>query len=168
MNNIIPNIKIFEYNGKYNKEINDFVNWSMHTFIGRPLKKREDLLNIKEYYIKKGGNFWIAIDENKNKIIGTIALENRNTIGILKRFYIDKDYQRLGIGSSLYTVFESYVETKTNIKSLYLACGQSLTNAHNFYKKNGWEQLEKLDIDIHVANDDDFFKKDLQRARNFS
>ncbi len=157
--NIVSNIKIIEYNQKYNQEINDFVNWSMHTFIGRPFKQREDLLDIEEYYIKNGGNFWIAID--KNKIIGTIALENRNTTGILKRFYINKNYQRLGIGSSLYNEFEMFVKSMTNINSLYLACCQSLTNAHKFYRKNGWEQIEKLDIDMHVAIDDYFFRKKL-------
>lgn len=159
MNNILSNINIIEYNGKYNKEINDFVNLSMHIFIGRPFKQREDLINIQDYYIEKGGNFWIAFDEEK--IVGTIALENRNTIGILKRFYVDKDYQRLGIGSLLYNEFETYAKAKTNIKTIYLACGESLKDAHNFYTKNGWKQINKLDIDMHFANDDDFFKKDL-------
>lgn len=156
---ILPNIKIIEYNEKYNNEINDFVNWSMHIFIGRPFKQREDLINIKEYYIKNGGNFWIATD--RNKIVGTIALENRNTIGILKRFYIDKDYQRLEIGASLYNELETYAKTRTNIKTIYLVCGQSLKNAHKFYKKNGWKQINNLEIDMHFATDDDFLKKDL-------
>ncbi len=157
MNNKLSDIKIIEYNEKYNKKVNDFVNLSMHIFIGRPFKQREDLINIKKYYIENGGNFWIAID--KDNIIGTIALENRDTIGILKRFYVDKNYQNLGIGSSLYNSFETYVKTKTNIKTLYLACGQCLKGAHNFYKKNGWTQIKKLDIDMHFADDDDFFKK---------
>ena len=47
MNNILSNINIIEYNGKYNKEINDFVNLSMHIFIGRPFKQKEDLINKK-------------------------------------------------------------------------------------------------------------------------
>lgn len=66
-NVIIPNIKIFEYNGKYNKEINDFVNWSMHTFIGRPFKQRKDLLNIVEYYIKKVVTFGLQLIKTKIK-----------------------------------------------------------------------------------------------------
>ncbi len=159
MDNTLTNIKIIEYNEKHSKEVNNFVNWSMHNFIGRPFKQREDLNNIKEYYIKNGGNFWIATDADK--IVGTIALENRDTIGILKRFYIDKDYQRLGIGTLLYNKFETYAKTKTNIKTIYLACGQSLKNAHKFYIKNGWKQINNLEIDMHFADDDDFFKKDL-------
>lgn len=159
-NNILSDIKIIEYNEKYNKSVNDFVNLSMHIFIGRPFKQREDLINVKKYYIANNGNFWIAIDGNNN-IVGTIALENRKSFGILKRFYIDKEYQRTGIGSLLYSKFETYVKTKTNIKTLYLACGQSLKGAHKFYEKNRWMQSKKLDIDMHFADDDDFFKKNL-------
>lgn len=158
---ISSNIKIIEYNEIYDKEINDFVNLSMHIFIGRPFKQRNDLLNIREYYIKNGGNFWIAIDKNKDKIVGTIAFENRQDTGILKRFYVNKDYQELGIGTLLYQTFESYVKSKTDIKTLYLACGQILNNAHIFYQKNGWIQTSELEIDMHVANDDDFLKKEL-------
>lgn len=155
----LSNIKIIEYSEIYDKKINDFVNLSMHIFIGRPFKQRNDLINIIDYYIKNGGNFWIALDYEK--VIGTIALENRGNIGILKRFYVDKEYQNLGIGSSLYKVFEDYVKNKTQIKTLYLACGKVLTNAHKFYKKNNWIQIHELEIDMHVALDDDFFKKDL-------
>lgn len=156
---VLPNIKIIEYNEIYDKEINDFVNLCMHIFIGRPFKQRNDLINIKDYYIKNGGNFWIALDNDK--IIGTIAIENRGNIGILKRFYVDTEYQNLGIGNSLYNIFEDYVKNNTTIKTLYLACGRVLTNAHKFYKKNNWIQIDQLEIDMHVSIDDDFFKKDL-------
>lgn len=156
---ILSNIKIIEYNEKYSKEINDFINWSMYNFIGRKFKQREDLIDINEYYIKNGGNFWIAI--YKNKIIGTIALENRNEFGILKRFYIDKDYQKIGIGSMLYDKLETYAKNKTNIKTLYLACGKVLKNAHKFYNKKGWKQINAMEIEMHFAVDDDFFKKEI-------
>ena len=73
-NSILPDIKIIEYDEKYSKSTNDFVNLSMHIFIGRPFKQREDLINVKKYYIANSGNFWIAIDEDN--IVGTIALEN--------------------------------------------------------------------------------------------
>ena len=156
---ILFDIKIIEYSEKYSKEINDFINWSMYNFIGRKFKQREDLIDINEYYIKNGGNFWIAI--YKNKIIGTIALENRNKFGILKRFYVDKDFQRIGIGSMLYDKLEIYAKNKTNIKTLYLACGKFLKNAHKFYNKKGLKQINAMEIEMHFAIDDDFFKKEL-------
>lgn len=37
--------------------INNFINESMFTFINRAYKKREDVLNIEEYYLNNNGNF---------------------------------------------------------------------------------------------------------------
>ena len=42
---------------------------------------------------------------------------------------------------------------------IYLACGNVLEKAHRFYKNNGYIQIDKLDIDMHYAKDDDFFVK---------
>lgn len=65
-------IRYVEYNNIYLEEINNFINESMHKFIDRPYKVRQDVTNIEEHYIKNGGNFWVAIDANYNKIVGTI------------------------------------------------------------------------------------------------
>lgn len=73
-----------------NEQIHDFINLSMHQFIGKPLKIRQDCYQIEEYYLKNKGNFWIAIDTQKHEIIGSIALENRENIGTVKRFYVNK------------------------------------------------------------------------------
>ena len=135
----------------------------MHNFIGRPYKDRPDVMNIKEYYLKNNGQFFIAYDVKAKQIIGTIALENRGQYGILKRFYVKEDYQRNGIGRRLYNALEDYVREKTNINKIYLACGSVLKKAHNFYLKNGFEQIEGLDIKMHFADDDDFFVKNIER-----
>ena len=52
-NSILPDIKIIKYNEKYSKSTNDFVNLSMHIFIGRPFKQREDLIDVKKLYCKQ-------------------------------------------------------------------------------------------------------------------
>lgn len=161
--------KIVTYDEKYKREVCDFVNESMHKFIGRDYKERPDVLNINDYYIKSKGNFWLAIDIKTKKIIGTIALENRNdNHGILKRFYVDKDYQNIGVGSKLYEIFSSYVEKETKINKIYLACGSVLKNAHQFYKRKGFIQIKHIDIDMHFVDDDDFFVKVIDRDKIFN
>ena len=82
----------------YDFDIHNFINESMHQFIGRPYKNREDVLNIYEYYLKNNGNFWIAYDVKNYEILSTIALENRKDYAILKRFYVRENYQNYGIG----------------------------------------------------------------------
>lgn len=153
-------IKYVEYNDIYLKEINDFINESMHRFINRPYKVREDVANIDEHYIKNGGNFWLAIDTNFNKIVGTIGLEKREDIGIVRRFYIQEEYQNNKIGTNLYQILEKYSK-EANIKILYLTCGNVLKKAHRFYINNGYKQIDNLEIDMHVGENDDFFKKTL-------
>lgn len=155
-NNIV---KIIEYQDKYKDEICLFINECMHNFIGRPYKERLDVSNIEEYYIKNNGNFWLAIDVKNDKIVGSIAIENRDKYGILKRFYVDKEFQKLGIGNRLYKTFYNYVKEKTNIEEIDLACGKILKEAHKFYIKNNFEQVESLPISMHYADDDDFFIK---------
>ena len=155
-NNIV---KIIEYQDKYKDEICLFINECMHNFIGRPYKERLDVSNIEEYYMKNNGNFWLAIDVKSDKIVGSIAIENRDKYGILKRFYVDKEFQKLGIGNRLYKTFYNYVKEKTNIEEIDLACGKILKEAHKFYIKNNFEQVESLPISMHYADDDDFFIK---------
>lgn len=158
------NVQIIEYkyiNNRFTNElIHDFINQSMHKFIGRPLKEREDCYNIEKHYLKNGGNFWIAV--NKDKIIGTIGLENRGNSGYLRRLYVDENYQNLGVGSKLYSVLENYIISKTNIKNLYLTCGKVLEKAHKFYIKHGFKQIYEFEIDIHVGEEDDMFKKEIR------
>lgn len=109
--------------------------------------------------IKNNGNFWLAIDVKSDKIVGSIAIENRDKYGILKRFYVDKEFQKLGIGNRLYKTFYNYVKEKTNIEEIDLDCGKILKEAHKFYIKNNFEQVESLPISMHYADDDDFFIK---------
>ena len=151
-------IKYVEYNNIYLEEINNFINESMHKFINRPYKVRADVANIEEHYIKDGGNFWIAIDTNSNKIIGTIGLEKIEDMGIVRRFYVQEEYQNRKIGTNLYQILEKYSK-EANIKILYLTCGNILEKAHRFYLNNGYNQIDKMEIDMHVGENDDSFKK---------
>lgn len=151
-------IKYVEYDNTYLEEINNFINESMYKFINRPYKVRKDVANIEEHYIKNGGNFWLAIDTNFNKIIGTIGLEKRENIGIVRRFYVQEEYQNKKIGTNLYETLEKYSKT-VNINILYLTCGKVLKKAHRFYLNNGYKQLDKMEIVMHVGENDDLFKK---------
>ena len=157
-------IKIIQYQEKYKDEICLFINECMHNFIGRPYKERLDVSNIEEYYIKNNGNFWLAIDVKSDKIVGSIAIENRNKYGILKRFYVNKEYQKLGIGNRLYKIFYNYVKEQTKMEEINLACGKVLKDAHKFYIKNNFKQVESLPIKMHYADDDDFFVKKVDRG----
>lgn len=156
--NITPIFECIEFNPHYQKEINDFINKSMYKFINRPYKIRKDVADIQNCYLKNGGNFWLAIHNETNHIIGSIGLEKRENIGIVRRFYIQEEYQNQKIGSHLYEICEKYCK-ENDIKTLYLACGKILEKAHRFYMNHGYQQIDKPEIDMHVGKNDDLFKK---------
>ena len=57
---------------------------------------------------------------------------------------------------------EEYIKEKTNIKTIYLACGRVLENAHKFYIKNGFKKIDNLEIEMYTVEGDDFFKKEIK------
>ena len=154
-------IKIVEFNPSYAEQIAFFITESMCYFNNRPRKIREDVFNIKDYYLDNGGNFWCAIDPELDKVIGTIALEKRNNYGVLKRFYVDEDYQNQNIGIGLYAAFEEYVVNSANINALYLACGKALEKARRFYYQNGWGLIALLPEGLSFPAEDDWFFKEI-------
>lgn len=134
-------IHIIKYDNKYAKETMKFVNDSMHYFIHKPYAKREDLLNINDYYMKNRGIFYLAL--HNDTVIGTIGLENQGKIGIVKRFYVEKRFQKLGIGNKLHKKLEKFIEEKTNIQKTILVYNKILKDAHRFYRKQGYRKVKK-------------------------
>ncbi|MBQ9011751.1 MAG: GNAT family N-acetyltransferase, partial [Bacilli bacterium] len=104
---------------------------------------------------------YIALDNNK--IIGTIALENKSNIVIFKIFYVDKNYKKLGIGNLLYEMIETYIKEKTKIKKVILTCNEILTDAHKFYLKRGYKQVAHLELELEHLDNDYFFIKSILR-----
>ena len=148
-------IHIIKYDNKYAKETMKFVNDSMHFFMKKPYVKREDLINIHDYYIKNGGTFYLAI--HNDTVIGTIGLENQGDIGIVKRFYVEKRFQKSGIGNKLHKKLEKFVEEKTDIKKTILVCNKMLKDAHRFYRKHGYRKVKKLEVQIKVDNIENYY-----------
>lgn len=161
-------IKIIKYEDIYKSEVCAFINECMHMFINRPYKRRADIENINNYYLAKGGIFLLAVDIRDNKIVGSIAFENRKSYGILKRFYVDRDYQHNGIGQRLFACLESFIVQGTSCTEVYLTCGNILHDAHLFYKLNGFELIDKPNIELHYAADDDFFMKNYNSLTSYS
>ncbi len=64
------------------------------------LEKDLDLDDISANYLEDGGIFYVAFI--KGRIVGTCAVKKRSCNKCeIKRLYIHKDFQRIGIGSKL-------------------------------------------------------------------
>lgn len=119
-----------------------------------------DLLNIKTNYIKTGGNFWIAKEDNK--LIGTIGLlPYNNEIAILKKFFVYENYQGkpYHIGRKLYENLLNFALDK-GYKLIILDTPHNTTRAHDFYTKAGFKMVNQIDLPIqysHPYSDCDYF-----------
>jgi hypothetical protein len=65
-------MKIIEYNTEYTEQVIDFILGIQRGEFGVSITAADqpDLKNVKNFYQRGNGNFWIAVDDEK--IIGTI------------------------------------------------------------------------------------------------
>lgn len=136
--------KIKKFEDRYNKQVNDFIiSILVDEFRFEECRKElEEQDNFE--YIKAGGSFWIAVDENDN-IIGTIGLRKYNDKEAeLKKLYVRKDYRGKGLSKELYNIMiKKSLDDKLN--RIFLGTYEELDVAIKFYLKRGFVQKEKLD-----------------------
>ena len=125
------------------------------------INDQKDLLDIENFYIKKNGNFWVAIDAEK--LIGTIALiDIDNWQSALRKMFVHKDYRgkEKGVGQLLLDTLIDWCKQKS-ITEIYLGTVAQLHAAKRFYVKNGFEKLDKTALPENfplMQVDTEFFK----------
>ncbi|QNM05031.1 GNAT family N-acetyltransferase [Qiania dongpingensis] len=123
-----------------------------------------ELLHIREHYLKNGGSFWVATDEEK--IVGSIALMNcGNGIAVLKKFFVEESYRGrpFHLGRRLYTVLLDFAQEQ-GIKRLLLDTPKNTERAHRFYKKAGFQKIEENQLPVvydYPYENSDFFSLEL-------
>lgn len=134
-------IKKFE--NKYNEEVNQFIISIFVNEFGFD-KAREELEKQNNYeYIKNGGNFWIALNEEEN-IIGTIALRKHSEKEVeIKKLYVREDYRGKGLSEELYNKAKED-STNNNFNRIFLGTYDKLERAINFYLKKGFSPIDEL------------------------
>lgn len=117
------------------------------------LEEQPDLLAIQEHY----SQFWLALDEDQ--LVGSIALVDLgNHHAALKKMFVRSDYRQAGIGRLL--VNHLVAKSKDlEIHSIYLGTTQEFKAAQHFYKKYGFQEIEKnqLPANFPLLKVDDTF-----------
>lgn len=159
-------ITISQFEDKYTQDIIDIVLHFQNDGT-RPIVSvddQPDLLNIADEYINKGGNFWIA--KNDEKLIGTIGIMPYNKeIAVLKKFFVYEDYQGKPnhVGRKLYDVLLTYAKEQ-GYKIILLDTPRNTERAHKFYIKAGFKQIKKDSLPIKlntIYEDNDFLLLEL-------
>jgi GNAT superfamily N-acetyltransferase len=101
------------------------------------INDQPDLLNIKDVYCRKGGNFWVAVENEQ--VIGTIALiDMSNGQAALRKMFVHAACRgkEKGIGQLLLDILISWCRQK-NINEVYLGTVEQLHAAKGFMKEMG-------------------------------
>ncbi|MBI2971649.1 MAG: GNAT family N-acetyltransferase [Candidatus Aenigmarchaeota archaeon] len=148
--------KIIEYNDLYKAQTKKFILRILIEEFGLDTFERPDLDAIRSVYQEGGSNFWIAVENNK--VIGSVAIINYgNKRGYLKRMYVDKEYRGSGLAKRLLGTAVKYARA-SGIKVIFLGTIEGMGAANKFYKKNGFERIEKLPDDLPGFGDTIFYK----------
>ena len=91
-------------------------------------------------YIKKSHKIIVALDMNKNKIVGFLSIDN-----VLKPYiqtlYVKPDYFRKGVGHELLNYIETYARNK-GASEIFLDVEVSNFGAISFYTKHKFVQFK--------------------------
>lgn len=152
-------VEIREYADSFNVQTKTFILGILNEEFGLDNIERPDIDDIKGVYQKNGSNFWIAIENCK--VVGSVALINYgNKRGYLKRMYVDKEYRGSGLAKRLLDNVLIYART-SSLKQIFLGTIEGMVAANRFYKKNGFERIEKLPADLPDFGDTIFYKLEL-------
>lgn len=123
---------IKEFDERYNRKINDFVISIYVDEYGFENRRLTIQKADNSVYMKKGGNFWLAVNED-DEIIGTIALYKHNDEDVeIKRLYVRKDYRGTGLSKDLYAKAINLCR-RNSFKKIFLATCDKLETAIYFY-----------------------------------
>ena len=110
------------------------------------ISDQPDLLEIEDFYFRKDGNFWVAVENER--VIGTIALiDMGNRQSALRKMFVHKDYRgkEKGIGQLLLNTLINWCRQK-GINEVYLGTVEQLHAAKRFYERNGFVKVDKATL----------------------
>ncbi len=119
-----------------------------------------DIVDLEKYYINpENANFYIAIDCDNNKIIGSSAIRNydkdyhvknknysKEHTASLHRVFVSPEYRHCKIGSKLIKALEEFCISK-NYDEIYLHTYENSYGALSFWQFNNY----KITYETHDA-----------------
>jgi len=107
------------------------------------VEDQPDVQQISKHYQIGCGNFWAAF--HKGLVIGTIGLiDIGNHQAALRKMFVDKNYRgkEMGVAKSLLCTLVDWCKAN-EIRDIYLGTRSMFLAAHQFYQKNGFDEISK-------------------------
>ena len=118
----------------------------------------DDLHNIREQYINRGGVFLVGLLEEKVVAMGALKRID-STTGEIKRMRVTPDYQRHGYGTAILLALEQRAD-ELGIIRLKLDTTDIQLAAQNLYKKHGYREIGRYKVSGFTAI---YYEKDLEQ-----
>lgn len=118
-----------------------------------------DLLNLEDFYLASGGNFWGAFINGE--LVGTIALVKFDEkVAAIRKMFVKKEFRgkEYSIAQKLLEILITYCH-ENGIDEVYLGTVSILQAALRFYEKNYFSIIEKerLPAKFPIMNADNVF-----------
>ena len=129
-------IAIEPYHSKYQSDFEILNKEWIEEYFEMEQEDLNILQNPEDYVIKKGGEVFFAILENR--VVGTAAMV-LTTMGVyeLAKMAVNKDYQGMGIGRSLLQRSIKFALDE-NAREIFLITNDALKPALNLYHSSGF------------------------------
>jgi len=162
-------------------KLKDFLFEMIHTEFGYEYipEYHYDIVNLEEYYIKpKRNNFFIALHQETQKLIGTIGIRSYDkdfssfrglydpkNVASIWRVFVIKPWRRNGVASALVKLAEEYCRKK-GYKTIYLHTHKSIPGSLDFWLSNNYHiiedtknQLQTVHMEKSLENNSNTHKK---------
>lgn len=150
------NIVIEPYSASYDDQIAKLI-ISIQTQeykIPITLDDQPDLLDIRSFYQRGLGNFWIARDGEH--LIGTVALlDIGNQQVALRKMFVEQEYRgrqkvnqdrtQSNVAAALLQQLLCWCRSR-QVNEIYLGTTAAFLSAHRFYEKNGFVKIPPQDL----------------------
>ena len=151
-------MKIISYrsNPKHLAELVDLINFCQNIEADLSIKfaEQSDVFDIQNYYQKRGGNFWIALDDDK--VVGSIALlPIDEKTAVLKKFFTYPEFRGnpSRLGAKLYKQFINFAR-EHNFNRIVLDTPEGEDRSHYFYEKQGFKRISSDELKVDYAYPD--------------
>lgn len=147
-------MRIESYSKKYDNEIIPLILniQNNEAGIGLSLQEQPDLLDIEQYYLQNGGEFWIAL--SGDNVIGTIGLMiKEQQCAVLKKFFVKKEFRSQKVGLALYNELLEYAKS-TGVHYIILDTPAVAHASHKFYEKAGFCKISTEELPVPYSYPD--------------
>jgi N-acetylglutamate synthase-like GNAT family acetyltransferase len=110
------------------------------------LEEQPDLLDIRGFYQRGKGNFWVALDNTD--VIGSISLlDIGNHQGALRKMFVKASHRGSahGVANRLLTHLFAWCRHRS-VKEIFLGTTAQFLAAHRFYEKSGFLSIPSAEL----------------------